>query len=585
MGGGSLVTWQVIPTSAQGGASATRAVATGDWPLHNLDLANSRYSLLDQINTSNADKLALKWSFELPNKASMSSATPVVVNGLMYFNSGPTIYALDAATGERSWTTSLPREDITLGGRGPLYANGTVYAFGRSHIYAVNAENGRVDESFGDKGVLDIARRVLDFKDPGKYPAGFDPESIGYMIASPATFADGTLYLGLAQSDSMIPGGFVVAIDGSRGRIKWVFRTVPQGPQDDGWEASKDTWSLAQRYGGGIWTQPAIDRELGLLYANVGNPSPNYDGSARKGINLFTNAIIALELATGKLRWHQQVIHHDIWDADLATGPTLFDVTINGRGVKGLASLAKTCYVYAVNRETGQPIFPLVETAVPTTTDVPGEQAWPTQPIPFTAGNVPQTPFCATYPPSLDDPQLSARRRQAFFPFQASEYIIISPGLQGGANRGSSSFSKRTGWLYVTGKNDAWSLKVKPVGSSLKPGSRSPGHFDNIVDIQWPPAGVTATQSIAAYDPATGELAWITKFPGKTNAGNLVTVGDVLFQEIAGQFYALDARSGKQLSKIPLKGQLGTNPLTYTARNRQYVALAGGSTVLAFGLP
>ena len=566
--------------------ASTRA---GDWPLHNLDLHNGRFSPLDQINRSNADRLAVKWSFELPAGISLGSSTPIVVNGIMYFNAGPKIFAVDADSGRSIWTRDIDA-DVPPGGRGPAYGDGRIYFTGRSHVYAINAETGAPVESFGSGGVLHVTRSALAFKDPGRYASEFDPAPVGYMLASAPTYVDGTLYVGAAQADNLITGGLVAAIDGESGRLKWVFRTIPQGPEDDGWEVAKDTWSGADRRGGGVWTQPAVDPELGMVYANVSNPSPNYDGSSRRGTNLFTNSVVALSSRTGKLMWHFQVIHHDVWDRDLMTGPTLFEVTINGKPVKALASLAKTCYVYAFDRKTGQPIFPIVETAVPTATDLPGEEVWPTQPIPYTARHVPQSPFCATYP-KVDDPELAQRRRSSFHPHQVNEFVIISPGLMGGPNRGSSSFSPRTGLLYVTGKNDAWSIKAKPVGNTIKPGTGSPGHHQNIGEEG--KTGMTATQSIAAYSPATGELAWVVEFPNTTNGGNVVTAGDVLFQAIGRDLYAIDAISGKQLAKVvlnivaPRSAMASSTPLAYLARGRQYVALVlpTGRTVVALGLP
>ena len=184
--------------------------------------------------------------------------------------------------------------------------------------------------------------------------------------------------MGLALGDSHIPGGLLAAVDATTGAIKWVFNTIPQGPQDEGWDIAKDTWGSGARAGGGIWTQPAIDPELGMIYFNAANPSPDYDGSARKGINLFTDSAIALSLATGKLVWFNQVVHHDIWDWDLVTAPVLFDVTVAGKTVKGIGAPSKTCYLYLWDRETGKPINPVVETPVPTATDVPGEIPWPT---------------------------------------------------------------------------------------------------------------------------------------------------------------------------------------------------------------
>jgi quinoprotein glucose dehydrogenase len=566
-------------------AASIAAQKDGDWPLHNLDLQNSRYSSLTDINTSNGGSLVQKWQLDLPKPASLGAATPIAVDGIMYVNSGATLFAVDGATGQIRWTASAA-EEFPSGGRGPAFGDGRVYAVGRSIIAAFDAKTGKPIESFGNRGMLHAARAALQLKDPGKYAADFDPESLGYLIVGTPTYANGTLFVGLAVSDNVIPGGLVAAFDAATGRAKWVFRTIPQGPQDDGWEVAKDTWSAPQRYGGGIWTQPAVDVALNAVYFNVANPSPNYDGSSRKGANLFTNSIVALDATTGKLKWHFQAIHHDIWDWDLMTGPTLFDVTINGKAVKALASLAKTCYVYALDRETGKPLFPIVETVVPTKTDMPGDEVYPTQPIPYTARFVPQTPFCATYPPNID-PELAAQVRPMFTPYSVNEFIIQSPGLMGGPNRGSSSFSPKTGLLYVTGKNDAWSAKLKPIGFSQHPTARGPqggvGHSQGFVGLG--KTGVKPTQNIAAYNPATGELAWVTELPGVTNGGSLVTAGDVVFEAIGREFYALDAKSGRKLTQVSMKVVASSTPLTYRAGGKQFVAIASGPSVIAIGLP
>ena len=568
-----------IPTLAQG--AQPQVFKPGDWPLHNLDLRNSRFSQLTQINTTNASTVGVRWTFELPKPANVGSATPLVVDGVMYFNSGSKLFAVDGATGTLKWQTEV-QPTLKSNGRGPVYGDGKIFAVGQASLIAVDARTGAPVESFGQKGVARVVRDALDFKDPDKYTKDFDPEAVGYTIQSAPTYYNGTVYLGSAVADSLINGGVVIAVDARTGKTKWVFRTIPQNPGDDGWELAKDTWSGPLRQGGGIWTQPSLDPELGLLYVNVSNPSPNYDGSMRKGPNLFTNSIVALDLNTGKLKWHFQAIHHDIWDWDLMTGPTLFAINGDGRPVKGVVSLAKTCYVYALNRQTGEPIFPIVETPVPTKTDLPGEQPWPTQPIPYSARYVPQQPFCATYP-KTSDPELAKLRRPSFHPWQVNEFVITSPGLLGGPNRGSSAFSAKTGLLYVTGKNDAWSIKTKSVGNSIKPAPGSPGHFQSIGEQG--KMGVTATQNIAAYNPATGELAWVKEFPGTTNGGNLVTAGDVLFQAILRDFYILDARSGATLATVALKVPMSTTPLTYESAGKQFVAIASGGQVIAVGLP
>ena len=573
-------------TRAQSGARAQSQTSSispsADWPLHNLALSNSRYSPLDEINASNAGALRQAWTFDAPASGNIGSMTPIVVDGVMYFNSGSTLFAVDGATGKNVWTFRLP-QSFQGGGRGPAYGDGRIYAFGPSVMYAVDAKTGTAVESFGKNGVLRIVNDVLRFKYPGKFPVEFEPTALGYSMTNPPTYFNGTLYVGMPFSDSLLPGGLLAAVDGRTGAIKWVFNTVPQGPQDDGWDLAKDTWSGPNRFGGGIWTTPAIDPELGMIFVNAANPSPNYDGSSRKGANLFTNSLVALNLSTGKLMWHFQTLHHDIWDWDLVSGPVLFDVQVGGRTLKGIGSLGKNCHATFLNRQDGRPINPIVETVVPTVTDVPGDQVWPTQPVAYTAFGQPQLPFCSVYP-IVRDPALATRVRPSYYPYQVGEFVITAPGNTGGSNYGGPSFSPRTGLLYATGKNDAWSIKVKPVGDTLKPGPGNMGHFGVIAERG--ETGVTPTTSVAAYEPGTGRLAWQVELAGLTNGGTVVTAGDVLFQTIGnGDIHALDARTGKSLFRFTAPKGIRASPLTYRSKGKQFVAIVATNSVLSFALP
>ena len=571
------VTWRAAPLAAQGVGETG-----GDWPRHNLDEYNSRFSPLTAINRSNVGSLELEWSLQTDVTMRVGEVTPLVIDGVMYFHSGSTLFAVDAATGESVWTFEA-EEPFTGGGRGPAYGDGRIYAYGRTIMYAVDARTGVLVDSFGRDGLLSITNEALTFKYPDTYPPTIDPLSLGYSMTNPPAYRDGTLFVGLPFSDSLLPGGLLVAVDGETGAVKWVFNSIPQGPRDAGWEISKDTWSSPGRYGGGIWTQPAIDAELGMIYVNAANPSPNYDGSSRKGINLFTNSMLAVDMETGELEWHFQTLHHDIWDWDLVAGPILFDVEVDGRLVKGIASLGKTCYVYMLDRATGQPINPIIETAVPTATDVPGDEVWPTQPIPYTSSGIPQQPFCSIYP-LVTDPELAPRARQIFHPHSVNEFFIVAPGLMGGANFGSPSFSPRTGLLYATGKNDAWSIKVRPVGDTLEPGPGNLGHFANIAEEG--ETGVTQTTTLAAYDPATGRRAWYREITGFANSGNLATAGDLVFQGAGtGDFYAFDAETGEQLFQYTAETGIRSSPNTFQAGGSQYVTVIAANTILTFGLP
>ena len=581
---------------AQNRAAAPQdsGAVTGDWPLHNADLQNSRFSPLDQINTSNVSRLAVKWSVQLPSSDSVAQMTPLVVDGVMYFNAASKLFALDASTGQTVWTIHTqeadpkPRSDGVpvyggRGGRGPAYGDGRIYALAQSVIYAMDAKNGELVESFGDNGVLPVVNAALSFKYPDRYPPDADVVGLGYRLSAPPTYFDGTLYVGVASSDDLIEGGLMIALDGMTGAVRWVFTAVPVSAEDSGWELAKDTWGYGRRAGGGIWNQPAIDPDLGMVYLNAANPAPDYDGSARLGMNLFTNSIIALNAATGNIVWYFQTIHHDIWDKDLTNGPVLFDVQAEGRTTKGIASFGKTCYAYILDRETGQPINPIVETAVPTTTDVPGEQPWPTQPIPYTSSGIPQQPFCSVYP-TVTDATLSNRVRPQFHPFLTNELVIISPGLMGGANWGPPSYSPRTGLLYATGRNDAFSLRVKVVGDTLEPGPNAPGHFGSFSEQGR--TSVRPTQNVVAYDPVTGQQAWRTEIvEGVTNSGNLVTAGNLVFHGVGtGHFFAFDARSGQQLFKYSAS-TISSSPMTYRVNGEQYVSVMAGNRVLTFGLP
>jgi PQQ-dependent dehydrogenase (methanol/ethanol family) len=564
--------------AAQPGAS--------NWSSQNLDLQNSRFSLLSQINTDNVSGLTMKWSFQPGPRDDISQVTPLVVDGVMYLHSRATMFALDASSGVELWRRVLDSGPANGPVRGSTYAEGRVYAYRGADLYAFDASTGAAVAEFGDAGVLKVVAQALHAKYPDTYPADMDPITIGYRLTTPPTFHDGTIYVAAALSEGHIPGGLLIAIDAYTGAVDWVFNTIPQSPRDDGWDISSDTWGTGARAGGGIWTQPAIDTELGLLYINAGNPSPDYDGSARLGKNLFTNSTIALDLETGDLRWHYQAVHHDIWDWDHVTGPLLFDFdTDNGTVIKGVAAAGKNCLFYMWHRDSGEPIHAMVETAVPTLTDVPGEQVWPTQPIPYNARGIPMDPLCATFI-EFSDPELAARSKQLYTPYSLTEPYIVP---HGGASFGSAAFSPRTELIYVTGKNGAISLNVEPVGDTLRPGPDSRGHEESFSELDRIADNYTPKLTVSAYSPASGEQVWQRELAARSSigaSGNMVTAGDLVFQGIEdGGFYALDARSGETLFLFEAPRTIRASPLTYEVDGKQYVTVVATNTVITLALP
>ena len=570
------------PARAQGGTDAGRF----DWPSHNLDLGGGRYAAIDQIDASNVGRLELAWSVEMERGHVITQVTPLVVDGVLYFSDAAgAAFALDAATGARRWTADFGPDSISkrvVRPRGPGYGGGRLYPFFGTTIFSVDPESGEPDPAFGAGGRIDVVAAALHHQYPDRYPLDVDPAALGHQMMAPPAYHDGVLYAGVGLSDQHIPGGLLIAADARTGAIRWVFNTIPQRPGDEGYALARPTWGDGLRAGGGIWTVPAIDPELGLIYVNAGNPSADYDGSGRPGMNLFTNSTIALRMKTGEIAWHYQAIHHEVWDIDHVTGPLLFDAVQGGRAVRGVAAAGKNCLLYLWERATGEPINPLVETAVPTATDVPGERIWPTQPFPYTARGVPMDPFCATYP-LVTDPADQPWVRQLYTPYSMTHGYVVA---HGGSSWGPPSFSPRTGLLYVTGKDGSIALTVRPVGDSIEVG-QGRGGMTSVAALQrdqMPPE-----LTISAYEPIGGELVWQARAPTRSAigvSGNLVTAGDLVFQGTdTGQFYALDARTGERLFEYAGDRPVRASPLTWQVDGRQYVAVVASNVVLAFALP
>ena len=581
----ALAAVSVLTTAARTPPAVAQSSST-DWTSQNLNLDNNRFAPLEEINSNNVSRLTERWSYEVGSADNIAQVTPLVVDGVMYLHSRSTLFALDATTGEEQWRTIL--DAGAQGGspvRGPTFADGNIYVYRGADLYAMDAGTGTPIAAFGNQGVLPVVSAALQMKYPDDYPPNLDPVSIGYRITTPPAHHNGTMYVAAALSEGHIPGGLVIATDTNTGSIKWVFNTIPQGPQDAGWEIARNTWGSGARAGGGIWTQPAVDPELGMVYVNAGNPSPDYDGSARVGINLFSNSTIALDLETGALRWYYQAVHHDLWDWDHVTGPLLFNIS-NEEGdiIKGVAAGGKNCLFYMWHRDSGQPLFPMVETAVPTETDVPGEIVYPTQPIPHTARGIPMDPLCATFIP-FDDPALAARSKQMYTPYSLTEPYIVS---HGGSSFGSASFSPRTQLIYITGKNGAISLNVQPVGDSLTPGPDSRGHTESFSELDRISDGYPPSLTVSAYSPINGEQAWQTELPAQSGigaSGNLVTAGDLVFQGIEdGGFYALDAGNGETLFRHQTPRIIRASPMSYAVNGKQYVSVVSTNTVVTLAL-
>jgi len=566
----SLVVMASAGLSPRVEAQRPAAVTTANWPLHNLDLAGSRYSTLDQINTSNVKTLTPRWLFQYGIIDGVSNqTTPVIVDGVMYVTDPRGgVYAVNAADGHLVWSFDVT--NLIGGGRdagyifrnrGVCYSDGVVYTAAGSFLFALDAKSGKPIPTFGTNGQASVILDVIQ----QRYPDVKTAISLGYWFTTAPQIHNGVIYIGSTRSESHIPGGHVLAVDAKTGKVLWHFNTIPQDDKDQGWDIAGPTWVGGERNGGGIWETPSIDPELGLLYAAVANPFG--DSSKRTGINLFTDSIIALTLNTGTLKWYYQQTHHDVWDYDSGNQPILFEMQVRGQRVKALAEASKNGFLYILNRETGQPVHPVKEMPVPTTTYRPGEQPWPTQPIPYTAAGKPMVPVSPVTPVDIP-PERMATRTLAPMYTPPGPNQIRAPGTGGGANYGPISYSPRTGYLYVNA-------------------------IDDPTDSGRPPKGY-----FSAYDPTTGELVWQKVFDGFGQAGSVVTASGLVFvgsgSNTAGYFMAFDAKTGELLWRFNTGSGVFSSPSMYMVNGEQFVTVGsgggergrrGGDLILSFALP
>ena len=541
-----------------------------DWRLHNLDLLGSRFSPSDQITPDNVASLTPRWLFQHGVIDGVSNqTTPVIVDGTMYVtDSRGSVYALNAVDGHLLWTYDVTRllgggrrEGYIFRHRGVAYDDGVVYTAAGSFMFALDAITGEPLAGFGDNGQAPVILDVLHIKNPEIETA----ISAGYWFTTAPQVYNGVIYVGTTRSESHIAGGYVLAIDSKTGEVLWNFNTVPQDETDQGWDIAGPTWVGNERNGGGIWETPSIDPELRLVYFAVGNPFG--DSTERDGMNLFSDSLIALTLDEGTLEWYYQQVHHDVWDYDSGNQPILFDMEVDGQPVKALAQANKNSWLYILNRETGEPVHPIIETPVSTVTDTEGEVPYPTQPIPHKANGERMEPVSPVYPTDIPAQHMEANNLvEQFTPIGPNQ--IFSPGYGGGSSYSPISHSPLTGLLYVAAID-------QPFNSGRDP----KGYF-------------------SAYDPTTGELIWRQIFEGYGQAGSVVTAGGIVFvgagSNTAGYFYAYDAETGEQLWKFNTGAGVFASPSVYVIDGQEYVTVAsgggsrgrrGGDLILTFALP
>lgn len=432
----------------------------------------NRYSSNDQINLQNVGELKVAWTYSTDDKdsanRSQNQCNPIIVDGILYGTSPRLkLFALEAATGKQKWIFDPALADTSVStdpmafykvSRGVTYWQDDAgkdqrifYGVG-GKTYAINAKTGKPIASFGKGGYIDLSED-LD-REPG----------FNTFVASttPGIIYKDLLIMGmrLAESADAAPG-HIRAFDVRSGKRRWIFHTIPH-PGEKGYETWEDKESWKKFGGANNWAGMSLDEKRGIVYVPTGSVGGDFYGGTRKGQNLFSNSLIALDAASGKYIWHYQVVHHDLWDRDLPANPNLVTLNKNGKKVDAVAQITKHGYIFMFDRVSGEPIFKIEERAVPTEA-LPGEEAWPTQPIPTLPETFARQRFA---PEDVSDlsPEthremmakyLQVKHREKFFP-PSKEGGWIFPGFDGGGEWGGAAVDQESKILYVNSTELPW---------------------------------------------------------------------------------------------------------------------------------
>ncbi len=623
------------------------------WPFVGSDQAHTKYSAAEAITAANVAELEIAWEWE-PKEAPLEEygtrpgpfqATPILVGGVLYLSTMYTrVVALDAESGAELWTFDPRAYEGGPVGAGPTgfkhrgvawWSDGDdarVFLNSRDRLYAIDAANGELDTGFGQGGSVVLTEG--HGREVSRYE--FDQTS------PPVVFEDQVI-VGSRVPDGVQrrfdPPGTVQAFDVRTGERRWVFFTVPQSSDAFG----ADTWEdESWRYTGhaNVWGPMSLDAERGLLYVPTSTSSSDYWGGRRKGVNLFAESLLCLDARTGERRWHFQAVHHGVWDYDLGAAPNLVTITVDGREIDAVAQVSKHGFTYVFDRVTGEPVWPIEERPVDTSTDVPGEVLHPTQPFPT------RPPPFGSQGVSLEDANdltpeihaLAVAEMQRFrlgplFTPPSLQGTLQRPGTIGGANWGGAAFDPETGLLYVrtteradpnqicTNAGDDPRVDVPysnncPYGATLVmfreaggPGAApTPESELGPIPLTKPPWA-----HLVAVDLNAGEIAWKVPFgegseeirthpllrgvdlPERLgtlgNSGAMVTRGGLVFLGGGAPYlYAFDKATGAELWRGATPHPTSANPMTYRTRSgRQFVVIATGggadAALVAFARP
>ncbi|MCW3118043.1 MAG: pyrroloquinoline quinone-dependent dehydrogenase [Chitinophagaceae bacterium] len=440
------------------------------WSVYRGDKGSTGYSALDQINKTNLDQLEVAWIYHTGDAREGNRSTiqcnPIVVNGIMYVTSPQLkLIALNPTTGKKIWEFNpFINEEATGVNRGVTWwSDGNdkrIFFSAGAYLYALNADDGSLVSAFGTNGKVDLRKGL-----------GRDPVKLAVWATSPGIIYKDLLIQGTALGEGYDSApGFVRAYHVRTGKIVWTFRTIPQ-PGEFGF----DTWDKeAYKEAGGTnaWAGMSVDEEKGTVFIPLGSPAFDFYGGNRKGENLFGNCLVALDAETGLRKWHYQLVHHDLWDYDLPAPPTLVTLNNGQKKTEAVAQVTKMGMVFLFDRMTGKPLFPIEERPV-ATSDLKGEETWPTQPFPVRPAPFVRQSFSENDVTDISDSanafvkeKIKNARMGSIFTAPDTAGVVQFPGTRGGAEWGGASFDPETGVLYVNANEIPLLIKMKAVSLS-----------------------------------------------------------------------------------------------------------------------
>ncbi len=577
---------------ALGNQSAT---AQTDWPVYGLNQGATRFSPLKQINTGNIERLNRAWTFHTGKPA--SEAVPLVINGVMYVAAANGVFALEPETGKQLW--HFEATQVAMRGHaywpGEKKMNPRIFVGTKEGLVAIDATTGKLAAGFGKEGIVDFTQGVLG-----------DMPKARVTLQSPPTIYKNIVITGSNNGEGQPTHGAYGDIrgwDAQTGKLLWTFHTVPR-PGEYGYDTwPKDAWK--NRSGNNMWGFMTLDEKRGIVYVPLGSPTTDFYGADRHGDGLYGNSLVALDAATGKRIWHQQLVKHDLWDFDLAAPPSLFDLKKDGKAVPAVAMATKMGLLFLFNRVTGEPLFGIKDLPVPASS-IPGEKASPTQPFPvkpppFTKMDIQKediydlSPEHAAFCKDLFEKN-EMKMSPMYTPLPLHTNILMFPSTLGGANWGGVSIDPTLGYVFTNVSHVAqWGHMVKKkdpeTGEETYSRASSYGQYarfwnrESRIPCSKPPFG-----ELIAVNAATGEIAWRSPLgivpeleaqgirnTGALNmGGSVATAGGLLFIAATNdsRIRAFESKTGKLLWEQPIDANGHSSPITYMGKDgRQYVAI------------